>query len=323
MNLDEGTHVSMIDTVHCSAPAKLNLALSVGRRGEGGLHALCSWMVTINLYDDLTVRRLPPDRLSRYAINWHEDARRPSPINWSIRQDLAVRAHLALEKHAGRPLPVQLHLRKRIPVGSGLGGGSSDAAMMLHAVNQLYELDLSLGDRAAIGHGVSSDIPFLIHGGSAIVGGTGESISPHEEMADMHFVVAFPGLKASTSTVYQVFDEISDMKDPSLEKVACLAACQPGVPRPESLFNDLVPAIHRVLPSLQDDMAHVASLAESPVHVSGSGSSIFVLCQDAAQADTLARRCEKEHGLPAIATCTIPAYRYHAPPHMESPGTTR
>ena len=110
------------------APAKLNLALSVGPPDQRGMHPICTWMVTISLCDDLLVTRLDEGRLSRYAILWHPDALRPLEIDWPVPRDLAVRAHLALEQHVGRPLPVQLKLDKRIPVGGGLGGGSSDAA---------------------------------------------------------------------------------------------------------------------------------------------------------------------------------------------------
>ena len=107
------------------SPAKLNLALAVGPPRPDGLHPICSWMTTIDLADELTITRLPPDRLSRYAILWHAEARRPREIDWSITKDLAVRAHLALERHCERALPLQMKLEKRIPLGSGLGGGSS------------------------------------------------------------------------------------------------------------------------------------------------------------------------------------------------------
>src|SRR5688572_22867950 len=91
------------------APAKLNLALSVGppappddTSGRAGMHPICSWMVTVDLYDELLLTQLEHGRLSRYAILWHEEAKRRSDINWSITKDLAVRAHLALEQQVGR-----------------------------------------------------------------------------------------------------------------------------------------------------------------------------------------------------------------------------
>src|SRR5688572_29653853 len=113
----------MARSIKVLAPAKLNLALSVGPPSPelGGFHPIASWMMTVDLFDELTLTRLEPDVLSRYAIVWHKDARRRSEINWSLTKDLAVRAHHALEKHLGRVggtvggLPVQMKLEKRIP----------------------------------------------------------------------------------------------------------------------------------------------------------------------------------------------------------------
>ena len=110
-------------TINSNAPAKINLALAVDRARDDGMHPIVSWMTPIGLMDELAVTRLEDDRLSRYAVLWHEDAPVRSAIDWSITSDLAVRAHLALEAHAGRKLPVQMKLEKRIPVGGGLGGG--------------------------------------------------------------------------------------------------------------------------------------------------------------------------------------------------------
>ena len=158
----------MPEKITISAPAKLNLALSVGFPNADGMHPICSWMVTVDLFDELELTRLENDRFSRYGIIWHAEAKRRSGINWPITTDLAVRAHLALEDRFRRRLPLQLKIEKRIPVGGGLGGGSSNAAAMLLAVNRLFELGLSVEELAGIGEGLGADVPFLVRGGSAI-----------------------------------------------------------------------------------------------------------------------------------------------------------
>ena len=122
-------------TICALAPAKLNLALSVGAPNAQRMHPIASWMVTVSLHDELFLEELQADSLSLYAIIWHKDARRKSEIDWSITKDLAVRAHLAVEAHVGRKLPIKMRLEKRIPVGGGLGGGSSNVGMpLLHFV---------------------------------------------------------------------------------------------------------------------------------------------------------------------------------------------
>ena len=109
----------MPSLVRAFAPSKVNLALSVGAPGADGMHPISSWMVTTRFGDDLALKRLPPGTPSRYAIEWHDDARRRTEIDWRLAKDLAVRAHRALEERLGRELPVQMRLQKRIPVGEG------------------------------------------------------------------------------------------------------------------------------------------------------------------------------------------------------------
>jgi 4-diphosphocytidyl-2-C-methyl-D-erythritol kinase len=293
--------------VHHHAPAKLNLALSVGPPDPhaGGLHRIASWMMTVDLFDDLTLTALEPGSLSRYAIVWHKDAKRRSEINWSITKDLAVRAHLALEKHVRRRLAVQMKLEKRIPVGGGLGGGSSDAAAMLRGLNALFDLRLSRDELASIGHGLGSDVPFLVHGGSAIVEGLGERIDLHtpHESPSLHAVVAFPDAQCATGRVYGLFDECGGA---ALRGELVRSLVTDNVARrSQDLFNDLAEPAMRAAPQLRDDLEALARLAERPAHVSGSGSSIFVVCDDDMHALALADSAERNLNLPAVAVRTI------------------
>jgi 4-diphosphocytidyl-2-C-methyl-D-erythritol kinase len=297
----------MLDVVTMQAAAKLNLALAVGPPRPDGMHPVCSWMVTVDFHDELEVTRLLPDRFSRYAILWHPDARRTSDIDWSITKDLAVRAHLALERHLGRRLPVQLKLEKRIPVGSGLGGGSADAAAMLHAVNELYELRLSTDELATIGATLGSDVPFLVHGGSAIVEGLGERIARHDQPPELHPVLVLPEASCPTETVYGLFDE-NEPEPMRADAVRELASGTPGRPRPDGPFNDLTRAALRAAPELAELIASISRLAERPAHLSGSGSAIFVLCDDPLHAEFLAGTIEREHGLPAMAVKADPRH---------------
>lgn len=300
-------------SVSYQAPAKLNLALSVGPpiRDAGpasGMHPICSWMVTVDFFDELHLTRLEDDRLSRYAILWHADAKRRSEINWSIKKDLAVRAHLALQSHVGRTLPVQLKLEKRIPVGGGLGGGSSDAAAMLRAVNDLFDLTLSLDELSEIGATLGSDVPFLLHGGSAVVEGLGETITRHAPPANgenpAHVVLIFPEASCPTAAVYGRFDETMSANGKAKLRsgdVAALASGGLSHLRPDSPFNDLANAAMLTAPQLRDDLASVSELAQRPAHITGSGSSLFVICDDEPHAAALAQSIEARLKLPAAA----------------------
>ncbi|UCD74251.1 MAG: 4-(cytidine 5'-diphospho)-2-C-methyl-D-erythritol kinase [Phycisphaerales bacterium] len=295
--------MAMPETVTVSAPAKLNLALSVGRPDENGMHPVCSWMVTVNLFDELEVKRLEADYFSRYAVIWHAEAKRRSEINWPITSDLAVRAHLALEDRVRRRLPLQMKLEKRIPVGGGLGGGSSNAAAMLIAVNELFELGLSVEELAEIGEGLGADVPFLVCGGSAIVEGLGERLQHHDECPDLHAVLVFPDALCPTGEVYSAFDQIESggLQADAVRRL-------PDSPlQAETLFNDLKDAAIRVTPTLKRELQRVSELAERPVCVSGSGSSIFIVCDEPLHAEALAAAIESKLDLPAVAVKAVGA----------------
>ena len=147
---------TMSRSIRLQTSAKLNLALSVGPAGVDRMHPIASWMVTIDLMDDIEIHRLEEPTLSLYAVHWHREAVSHSDIDWPMSRDLAARAHQALERHAER-MPIRMRIEKRIPLGSGLGGGSSDAAAVLR--QRSFELGLSLEELAEVGSGIGSDVP--------------------------------------------------------------------------------------------------------------------------------------------------------------------
>ncbi|MBX3374953.1 MAG: hypothetical protein KF817_14065 [Phycisphaeraceae bacterium] len=302
----------MPSIVVAEAPAKLNLALAVGPPGPDRMHPIASWMVSVDLFDHLTVWRLEPDRFSRYAILWHREARRTSDIDWSIRDDLAVRAHLALEAAVGRRLPIQLKLEKRIPVGAGLGGGSSDAAALLRAVDLLYDLRLSDRDLCAIAEPLGADVPFLLSGGSALVQGRGEHVTASPALPPLHAVVVLPACRCRTASVYRHFDALAGIAFRP-DAVQRIAADPSRTPAPDALFNDLTRAAFREAPDLEGLVAAVSRLAERPAHLTGSGAAFFVLCDDDMHGMYLARAIETRLDLPAVSVRAAAA-----PPPVES-----
>jgi len=276
-----------------AAPAKLNLALSVGPPDSvSGMHPISSWMVTVDFVDDLHVTRLEDGSISRYAIDWHASAPRPSEIDWRLTDDLAVRAHLALERYTARQLPIQLRMEKRIPVGGGLGGGSSNAAAMLRACNRLFDLKLDAKELRHIGALLGSDVPFLIEGGSAIVGGFGERIEPTAAMPQHAAVLVLPDASCATGAVYGHFDA---MDGSPLDEAAVRAACGGG-----RLFNDLGPAAIEEAPDLRRLAAEVKATAGRDVHVSGSGSTLFLVCDTPLEAGALASAITTRHDVPSV-----------------------
>lgn len=153
-----------------SCPAKVNLALYVGAPCTDGLHPLASWMVALRFADTLTLQHHESGNDSRFdirPIDESVDGRgftgTSSPrisIDWPIEEDLVYRAHRLMEQHVGSHLPVHLKLRKRIPAGAGLGGGSSNAAATLVGLNHLFDLGLPDQTLIPIARRLGSDVVF-------------------------------------------------------------------------------------------------------------------------------------------------------------------
>ncbi len=298
------------------APAKLNLALSVGALNEHGMHPISSWMVTVDLCDDLHLKPLPAGSYSLFATIWHGDALRRSEIDWSIAKDLVHRAHDRLEMFVGRELPVKSRLEKRIPVGGGLGGGSSDAAAMLRGLNELFALGVSSDDLRKIAATLGSDVPFLIGGGSALIGGTGETIESLGDPPRLHAVLYFPEVPCPTGAVYNEFDAQFKGADRPPQLRPTLVRELASRPHLDAAapFNDLAVAARVVAPAMAEDMEEIAQLAQLPVHVCGSGSSLFTICSDPMHANALASASRTQLHIPAVAVTTKPL-----PPIIPSP----
>lgn len=274
------------------AYAKVNLTLSVGPpeppgAPREGMHPIASWITCIELHDDLSFSRLLPGDQSRYQIVAEPDAPRPDPINWPPEEDLAVRAHQLLEREARRPLPVRITLRKRIPAGTGLGGGSSDAAATLMSLNRMFGLGLSAERLATLSLELGSDVGFFIdeqlldHIGAehaaprpALVGGFGERVQRLAPLQVPSMVLVIPPFSCSTAKVYARHDQLGG-STLRTQDVQALAA-EP-TPDPARLFNDLAPAVESLEPRLINLRSRIAELTRFPVHMSGSGSALFLL----------------------------------------------
>jgi len=290
----------MHDSILIQAPAKVNLALAVGPVDPAdaqGRHRICTWMVGIDLYDDLTITPLESDRFSRYAVIWHREAARKTDIDWSITSDLAVRAHLLLEEETGRRMPIQLKNEKRIPVGAGLGGGSSDAAGMLIGCNRLFDLGLSTDELRELGRRLGSDVPFFVRAQSSIARGLGDEIEAVAPPSRMHFVLLFPEFGCDTAAVYASFDALvaesglsyGDLDGRLSEAESAVfadgSAAGGGVMNP---FNHLMVAAFRAQPELRRLRDEISELIDLPVHMTGSGSTLFAICDTDIHAEFIA-----------------------------------
>ncbi len=248
------------------APAKLNLFLHVTGRRPDGYHDLQTLFQLLDWSDEIAIAVREDGRIERAG----------GPPGVPAEADLAVRAARALQVASGTGLGANLELRKRIPLGGGLGGGSSDAATVLLALNRLWGCDLTLERLAEIGLSLGSDVPVFIHGRSAWGEGRGERLTP-AELPERWYVIVHPGVSVATAAIFQA---------PELTRNSPLITIR-------AFFesggrNDCEPVVRRLFPEVGAALDWLAQFA--PARLTGTGSCIFAACASAAEAERIAAR---------------------------------
>ncbi len=269
MIIDEATS----DRVVARAPAKLNLYLDVLGRRDDGYHEIESVMQTIDLFDRLTVTRASGTDVTLEVTG------RPCPVDGN----LVLRAAEEFFSCTGRRSGFAVVLQKIVPMGAGLGGGSSDAACMLGTLNLLLDQPLAHSELERIGARVGSDVPFFFSGGAAIARGRGERIEPLSDRAlpRFSFVLHFPGVNVSTAAIYSSLNlRLTGAKNDLRRAIESLATVE-TVHDPE-FFNALAEPFRRLYPELAALQDRVSRETGYMFHLTGSGSAIFAAVEDRA-----------------------------------------
>lgn len=241
------------------APAKLNLFLHLRGRREDGLHLLQSAFMLIDWCDTLHFERRSDGQIRRHDLGIDKA---PLP-----KVDLVVRAAQLLRQSHNIPWGVDIHLKKRIPVQAGLGGGSSDAASTLLALNRLWNLHLDTQTLAALALQLGADVPFFIHGRNAWIEGVGEQWQPLC-LPPAHFVVVKPPVGLATA---QVFAALKMAKWSDAATIQSFAATPYGFGK-----NDLQNAARRLSPQIDQALSLLGQCGLQG-RMTGAGSAVFAL----------------------------------------------
>jgi 4-diphosphocytidyl-2-C-methyl-D-erythritol kinase len=326
------------------APAKINLHLRVGRRREDGYHPLCSWMVTIGLFDRLIFKADPATRERAGGKDQLWDGggaaqlagpdahparaqtdgdasgvgvvatglplRCDDPTIPTDHRNLVTKAARAFANASGvRSLPWSITLLKTIPHGGGLGGGSSDAASTLVALNQLCKTGWDVHRLSQVGAAVGSDVPFFFFAPSAIIRGRGEQVRRSAAPTGKWVTLVLPNFGVSTADCYRRFDELGlgggDAEvaaEPDFAAWAKLPADQLA----GTLVNDLEKPAFDLQPQLGELRAKIERDTKHIVRMSGSGSSLFSLADDPAEAAEVASVVQHNCGVRAIVVQMAP-----------------
>ena len=275
------------------AYAKINLTLDVGERRPDGYHSIRSIMQTIALHDTLTVTLTPDISRVRLEVIGEKAAGVPA--------DASNLVHRAASLLAGPESGLHILLHKRIPSQAGLGGGSSDAAATIWAVNILRGLGLSSEQLADRGAALGADVPFFFTGGTALVEGLGELITPLPPLTPPWvLVLAKPSVGVSTAAAYAALDAVTD-RIPRAATAAWLRG-------KERLSNDFEPIISGGSSAIAAILASLRRTAESgecfrPL-LCGSGATVFCRVSTVEKAEQIAEQLRKTRGVSAWVSTT-------------------
>jgi 4-diphosphocytidyl-2-C-methyl-D-erythritol kinase len=267
-------------SVTVRVPGKVNLYLAVGDRREDVYHELTTVFQAVSLLDEVTVRNA--DVLSLELVGEGAD-RLPTD-----ERNLAWQAAELMADHVGRAPDVSIMIDKSIPVAGGMAGGSADAAAVLVAMNSLWELSVPRRDLRILAAQLGSDVPFALHGGTALGTGRGEELATVLSRNTFHWVLAFADSGLHTPEVFSELDRLRDAGDPPrlAEPGPVLAALASGDPEELAplLGNEMEAAAVSLDPALRHVLRAGVEAGALAGIVTGSGPTCAFLCTSSADA---------------------------------------
>jgi 4-diphosphocytidyl-2-C-methyl-D-erythritol kinase len=258
--------------VHLLAPAKINWFLKVGRKRPDGYHEILSLMQFITLYDELSFT-LSED----ITVNIEN----PEMLNIPMEDNLVFKTALRLKEITGSKKGVFIKIKKEIPSGAGLGGGSSDAAVTLKGLNDLWSLGLKQKELMDIASEIGSDVPFFLNGPAAIVRGRGDIIEKIELKDSRILLLVKPDIRISSKWAYSEFDRIkggegnSPFNSPSYLKRGKGGVSGKSNSWDDHIINDLEEPVFMRYPELKEIKERLLKSGALYAAMTGSGSTLF------------------------------------------------
>ena len=252
----------MISKVY--SPAKINIFLKVeGRETGSGMHFINSLFAPIDLFDTIEIEESASFSVVTEGIS----------ENIPTEKNIIFKAYSALQNYVGKELPeFEVTIRKTIPSGAGLGGGSSNAAVFLKFLNEYCKLDLSLAQLVETASKIGSDVPFFVLGRPALVKGLGEKMEPIElPPSDDFFVLVNPEIHVNTGLAYSLFDKKfpdCDTKNRVPEHFSW---------KNEDIFNDFEEIVFAEFPEIARVKMELEAMGAHQVFMSGSGSTLIAM----------------------------------------------
>ena len=252
--------------------AKVNYALDVLGLRADGYHEISTVLQSISLADEVQLRR---------AAGGFDLSLEPEEVKiGSQERNTTYLAWKALQGLAGEELPVKVTLRKEIPAGAGLGGGSANAAAVLVGLNELFSLGLRVDELRGIGVGIGADVPFCISGGTALGQGVGEILTPLPSPPAHRLVVAKPLRSADTAGMYRAYDETETESMRSVEPVVSALRSGSLPVLAAAVGNDLAPVTRGFIPEVATLERTLLASGALGASMSGSGTAVYGIFDD-------------------------------------------
>ena len=277
------------------APAKLNLTLEVLGERQDGFHEIRSVIQTINLCDSL-----------HFQLGQNIEFKSDMP-DWIPGKSLVSRAAGLIQETTGCTKGVTIEVNKRIPWLSGLGGDSSDAAVILRGLNELWGLGLSLKELLKLASQLSSDASFFLYGGTALAEGRGEIVTPLPSLPHMWVVLMIPLVSRMPGKTKRLYDSLkaSHYTEGGVTDRFVASLTRGGEVTSSSLFNVFDEAALDNFAGLSKYREQFLQAGAQEVHLAGSGPALFTLVRDKAQAEKIYQNLQKQ-GLESHLSETLP-----------------
>lgn len=288
-----------MDEVRAVGRAKVNLFLRVLGKRDDGFHEIESVMQTVELVDELSMKRAPST-----SVSFEVEAALSGSVPSS--PDLVEKAIGIFKENVGGTQAAQVHVTKRIPIGAGLGGGSADAAAALKGMAALSGADVPESLLMEFAAQVGSDVPFALVGGTAHARGRGEVLSPLEA-PEMWWVLVMPGFEISTAQAYEDYDASSpNLAGPADELISALRS---GDIRTvgQLLSNDLETVAMKPHPELGEIKSQLLAAGALGVVMTGSGPTIAGLWGSEGDANVAAKQFREGTRTAVVRSCSIGA----------------
>jgi 4-diphosphocytidyl-2-C-methyl-D-erythritol kinase len=300
----------MMKRLDIKAPAKINLFLDVLGKRADDYHEIKSLVLPVSLFDRIRLEAAPAGIVTvANSLTYFQGI--PWPISMGPMEDnLTTRAAMLLKQTTGYRSGARIRIEKHIPIGGGMGGGSSDAAAVLKGLNTLWNTGLSTEELMVLGSQLGCDIPALVHGGPLEINGRGERIRPVRRTVQpaLWLVLVNPGICVSTGDIYARYrtsltapptkgnflSVLRGLEEGSLDRISA------------GLFNALQPTVYRKYPLLEIMHNELEKAGAKGVLLSGSGSTVFALAHNRAQGCKLATRIRAALDCP-LWTCVVQA----------------